>query len=66
MENTTASGHTEKEIIGLKDQLEAESLTIKKLMDYKININDPELSKMVDDMIDQHKSHYNRLLSHIK
>ncbi|TDT50315.1 spore coat protein [Fonticella tunisiensis] len=61
--NTT---HTEKELLYLKDQLGAEAIAIKKLMDYKANITDPELGNMVNEMITKHQDHYNRLLSHIK
>lgn len=58
--------HTEKEIMFIKDELDAEEVTIKKLMDYKINLNDPGLYNLADEMIKKHKDHYNRLLSHIK
>lgn len=66
MESRMSSSHTDKEILLLKDQLGAEALTIKKYMDYKADIQDPELGKMVDEMIEKHQGHYNRLLSHIK
>lgn len=58
--------HTEKEMMFIKDELDAEELTIKKLMDYKTDLNDPGLSNLADEMINKHKDHYNRLLSHIK
>jgi hypothetical protein len=66
MEGKTSSNHSSKEVMLLRDQLEAEALTIKKLMDYKINLNDPEISTMVDDMIEKHKDHYSRILDHLK
>lgn len=58
--------YSEKEVLNLKDQLDAEALTIRKLMDYKDNIEDPELLHLVDEMIEKHKQHYNRLVNHIK
>lgn len=58
--------HTEKEIMMLKDQLEVEALTVRKLIDYKASVDDPELTGILDEMIVKHKSHYERLLSHIR
>lgn len=66
MNTTLNATHTDKELLILKDQLEAEALTIKKFMDYKQDLQDPELSSMVDQMIKNHQDHYNRLLAHIK
>lgn len=66
MDGNNYSSHTEKEVLLLKDQLEAEALTIRKLMDYQAELNDPSISKMVDGMIQKHRDHYNRILSHIK
>lgn len=65
VESSMKSSHTEKEILILRDQLDAEVLAIKKLMDYKDSLIDPELTNMVDDMINKHKDHYNRLYNHI-
>lgn len=66
MEMNMNSIHTEKELLYLQDQLGAEALTIKKLMDYKSDLDDPELANMVDSMINKHQGHYNKLLNHIR
>jgi hypothetical protein len=66
MEGKTSSNHSSKEVMLLRDQLEAEALTIKKFMDYKTNMNDPEICSMVDNMIEKHKGHYSRILDHLK
>lgn len=66
MEINTNATHTEKELLYLQDQLGAEALTIKKLMEYKGSLEDPELKNMVDNMITKHQGHYNKLLTHIR
>lgn len=65
VERNMKSSHTEKKIIILKDRLDAEVFAIKKLMDYKDSLMDSELTNMVDDLINKHKAHYNRLYNHI-
>lgn len=60
------SVHTEKELMLIKDELDAESLSIKKLNDYKNDVGDPEILTIMDTMIQKHKDHYNRLLNHLR
>lgn len=55
-----------KDLLVIKDQLEAEQLTINKLQEYEAKLDDPGLKNMCKDMIKSHKNHYNTLVKHLE
>jgi hypothetical protein len=56
---------SKKELLYIKDQLDAEQLMINKLKQYGADISDPELKNMCADMVKVHKNHYNTLVKHL-
>jgi hypothetical protein len=56
---------SQKELLTIKDQLEAERLTINKFVQYEADFSDPELKSMCSEMVKVHKNHYNTLVKHL-
>lgn len=56
---------TAEELKALQDQLGAEELIIKKLKTYSSQIGDPQLKMCCDELVSQHKKHYDTLLTHL-
>lgn len=56
---------SQKELLAIKDQLDAEQLTINKLQQYEADLSDPELKKMCKEMAKVHKNHFNTLVKHL-
>ena len=56
---------TATELKALEDQLGAEELIIKKMKTYSSQIGDPQLKQCCDQIISQHKKHFETLLSHL-
>jgi rubrerythrin len=64
-ENNCVPKLTIKELLAIKDQLDAEKLTINKFQQYESDIDDPELKHICEEMIKVHKNHYNTLVKHL-
>lgn len=64
--NNSATKLSTKDLLAIKDQLEAEQLTINKLQEYEAKLDDPGLKTMCKDMINSHKNHYNTLVKHLE
>lgn len=56
---------SKKELLSIKDQLDAEKLAISKFAQYEADMDDPGLKSMCRDMIKVHKNHYNMLYKHL-
>lgn len=56
---------SQKELLAIKDQLEAEKLVINKLEQYETELEDPELKNIVGEMAKTHKGHYNILVKNL-
>ncbi|MBQ3519584.1 MAG: spore coat protein [Clostridia bacterium] len=57
---------TAEELKAIEDQLGAEELIIKKMKNYSSQLGDPQLKTCCDQIIAQHKKHYNTLLNHLQ
>jgi rubrerythrin len=56
---------SQKELLAIKDQLDAEKLTISKFQQYAADFDDPGLKSMCSEMVKVHKNHYNTLVKHM-
>ena len=54
-----------KELLAIKDQLDAESLVIHKFEEYETDFDDPGLKGICGEMVKVHKNHYNTLIKHL-
>ncbi|MBQ6864377.1 MAG: spore coat protein [Clostridia bacterium] len=56
---------TSEELKAIEDQLGAEELAIKKLKSYSCQITDPQLKNCCDQIVAQHKKHYDTLMGYL-
>jgi len=61
MENLTS-----KELTGIEEQLNAESILIKKNKTFAELSADPEIKSKCEQIAAKHQGHYNTLLQHLK
>jgi len=61
MENLTS-----KELTGIEEQLNAESILIKKNKTFAELSSDPEIKSKCEQIAARHQGHYNTLLQHLK
>lgn len=57
---------TSKELTGLEEQLNAESILIKKNQTYAELSSDPQIKSKCEQIAAKHQMHYNTLLQHLK
>ncbi len=57
---------TGKELTALKEQLSEEQLLVKKYETYSSQCADPQLGSCFQKIANEHQSHYDRLISHLK
>lgn len=56
---------SKKELLAMKDQLDAERIAINKFEQYEVDFSDPELKNICGELVKTHKNHYNTLIKHL-
>ncbi|MDR1465596.1 MAG: spore coat protein [Oscillospiraceae bacterium] len=56
---------TEKELIALEDQLNAEQLMVKKFRNYASSAQDAQIKTTCEQLANRHKQHYDTLMGYL-